>query len=270
MSRYDPIKHYLIDQPARGQHEISLSFNKVEAILGFSLCDSAYKHPAWWANDRTHSQAKAWLDAGWRVVQVGIKSQMVHFEMQSSVSKAGNGKHHNSYMRGSENIEKGVTKEDILIVVSCTERKIWKEDPSRPVYVPAIDAYRGTSVTWLRNKVPEGRGFHCVILSAKYGFIEPEHPIAYYNVTFSKPNTGPISDISLKNQVCCQRRRFGTQKRRLCDFKYIFVKTGNRDKGRNKASYLKKVKTAFADTDARDNVRKLDNNLWHLMRLSEN
>jgi hypothetical protein len=162
-----------------------------------------------------------------------------------------------------KDILEDLTKENTLIVISCTKSKIWDKDPSQPTYVSAIDAYRGTSVTWLRNKVPEGRGFHCVILSAKYGFIEPEHPIAYYNVTFFKPNTGPISDISLKNQVCCQRRRFGTQKRRLCDFKYIFVKTGNRDKGINEASYLNKVKTAFADTDARDNVRKLDNNLWH-------
>ncbi|PKL58638.1 MAG: hypothetical protein CVV34_01440 [Methanomicrobiales archaeon HGW-Methanomicrobiales-5] len=52
--------------------EIVLTFPEIEALLGFALPPSASKYQAWWANDITHSQAKAWLFADWRVVQVNL------------------------------------------------------------------------------------------------------------------------------------------------------------------------------------------------------
>jgi len=52
--------------------EITLTYTEIEKVLGFKLPDSAYKYRPWWANDTTHSQAKAWLDADWRVVQVNL------------------------------------------------------------------------------------------------------------------------------------------------------------------------------------------------------
>jgi len=41
-----------------------------------------------------------------------------------------------------------------------------------------------------------------VILSAKYGFVGPEHIIAGpYDVTFKRSSTGPIDDRSLQRQI---------------------------------------------------------------------
>lgn len=52
--------------------EITLTYSEIEALLGFELPPSAYKYQPWWANDKSHSQAKAWLNANWKVVHVNL------------------------------------------------------------------------------------------------------------------------------------------------------------------------------------------------------
>jgi hypothetical protein len=93
----------------------------------------------------------------------------------------------------------------VLFIVSCTGDKIWQENPNADRYVPAKDAYTGETVrSWLANPLSSEKRW--LILSAKYGFIEPDHPICDYNVTFNDEKTGPVSDETLRNQVLYQYR----------------------------------------------------------------
>ena len=55
------------------------SFGEIEAILGFRLPASARRHRAWWANGG-HSQADAWLAAGWRIRSVDFGKETLVFE----------------------------------------------------------------------------------------------------------------------------------------------------------------------------------------------
>lgn len=49
-----------------GQLIIKLSFEEVEHIIQDSLPPSAFKHSeAWWSNNKDHSQAVSWLEAGY-------------------------------------------------------------------------------------------------------------------------------------------------------------------------------------------------------------
>jgi len=113
-------------------------------------------------------------------------------------------------------------EEKILYVVNCTKKKIWDEDPTAPPYIPARFAYRGKSfLEFLKFIKPIEHTCRWLILSAKYGFIEPWHPISNYNVTFDDPNTGPISDETLRNQVLYQTRWPG--KKPLKNFTKILV-----------------------------------------------
>ncbi|MHA1723081.1 MAG: DUF6884 domain-containing protein [Candidatus Baldrarchaeia archaeon] len=138
----------------------------------------------------------------------------------------------------AKNLEARVEKEEILFVVSCTKRKIWDENPEAPEYVSAKDAYVGdTFKEWLTIKPSFGRW---IILSAKYGFIEPEHPISRYNVTFDDEATGPISEASLVNQVLFQNR--WKDGKRLRDFNMIVVFGSE--------TYYNKVCKAFSQTRA--------------------
>lgn len=73
-----------------------------------------------------------------------------------------------------------------------------------------------------------------VILSAKYGFLDPDTKIRNYNVTFLKPSTHLISVDRLRQQVT---------KMRLCNFKEIIVIGG--------ADYSLMVKQSFDETGCR-------------------
>ncbi|MEM3382273.1 MAG: hypothetical protein QXO75_07655 [Nitrososphaerota archaeon] len=132
-----------------------------------------------------------------------------------------------------------------LIVVPCTKTKIWDEDPNAPQFVPARYAYCGPDfrkfVKLLENDRLESKGYKWLILSAKYGYIEPWHPIGNYDVSFNDANTGPISDDSLKDQVMNQKRWGNTIP--LKEFRTVICF--------DSATYLTKVKESFKNTGAR-------------------
>jgi endonuclease-3 len=132
--------------------------------------------------------------------------------------------------------------EATLLIISCTKNKIWKEELDAPSYVPAQNAYLGKNFKkfLVMMKTSECKKFKWVILSAKYGYIEPLHPIGNYDVTFNDENTGPISDQTLYSQVMNQRRWDDTIP--LKSFGYVICF--------GSPTYLEKVKKSFRDTGA--------------------
>jgi len=132
--------------------------------------------------------------------------------------------------------------ETTLLIISCTKNKIWTEKLDAPDYTPAQYAYRGKAFKEFLEmmKTNEFKKFKWVILSAKYGYIEPLHPIGKYDVTFNDENTGPISDQTLYSQVMNQRRWNDTVP--LKSFRTV-VCFGSK-------TYFEKVRKSFGDTDA--------------------
>lgn len=60
---YQDLKHYL---QKINEEKIILTFKEIENIINRKLPQSAYKHPEpWWSNNYDHSQAIAWIDAGY-------------------------------------------------------------------------------------------------------------------------------------------------------------------------------------------------------------
>lgn len=75
MNKYQPLHDYLMDQ----KHErVSMRFSDIEK-LGIELPASAKKHRPWWANNKHHSQANAWLDSSYETEQVDMGSQKLTF-----------------------------------------------------------------------------------------------------------------------------------------------------------------------------------------------
>lgn len=58
---------------------VRMTFNEIAGLVG-SLPASAWQHREWWANDASHVEAAAWLDAGWRVTVVDQRDEWVEFE----------------------------------------------------------------------------------------------------------------------------------------------------------------------------------------------
>ena len=83
MSKYEPLTDYL--RTHRGD-ACSLSFPDIERIIGCSLPASAREHRSWWGNDRTHTQARAWMQAGFGAELTSRRVERVVFRRVGSQS----------------------------------------------------------------------------------------------------------------------------------------------------------------------------------------
>ena len=80
MAKYDPLKDYLKDLPT-SLNDVTLSFDHINEILQSDLPYSANQYSAWWSNEVNgqHVQARAWLNAGWKVESVDFNRKRVRF-----------------------------------------------------------------------------------------------------------------------------------------------------------------------------------------------
>jgi hypothetical protein len=82
MSKYDPLYKWLCTQAMKKVTKIPLTFEQVEAILGFVLPDTARIKPQWWANEADssrHVQRNAWMNAGYETRHLDLKKEQVEF-----------------------------------------------------------------------------------------------------------------------------------------------------------------------------------------------
>jgi hypothetical protein len=87
-----------------------------------------------------------------------------------------------------------------LVVVPCGRRKIWDAHP-RLGGAPARDVYVGPSFR-INRQYGERFADTWVILSAKHGFVAPNHIIpGPYDVTFKDARTNPITVELLREQM---------------------------------------------------------------------
>ncbi len=77
MALYEPLGQYLQNS---GFEEVPMTFQQVAKIIGRKLPASAYRHRPWWANEeRGHSHAKAWLQAGYETERVDMAGKKLVF-----------------------------------------------------------------------------------------------------------------------------------------------------------------------------------------------
>lgn len=75
--KYGPLQQHLAGLTASS---VSMSFSEVAELVG-GLPASASNHRAWWSNESGDrpTQARAWMDAGWRVAEVNLTAERVRF-----------------------------------------------------------------------------------------------------------------------------------------------------------------------------------------------
>ena len=76
MSKYSPLGEHL---RAQQSDSCVLTFSQVEEIIGAPLPASARRREQWWGNDKTHTQACSWMQAGWKVRQPRLIREQVCF-----------------------------------------------------------------------------------------------------------------------------------------------------------------------------------------------
>lgn len=77
-SKYDRIPEFLNEQRKSPN---TVRFGTIAQLVG-GLPRSAYRHPAWWANEEAgqHIQARSWMRAGWAARDLDMSGQRVTFE----------------------------------------------------------------------------------------------------------------------------------------------------------------------------------------------
>lgn len=78
-TKYSPLRDYLARRARYGDFA-TLTFTKIESIIGANLPSSASEKTQWWNNAPSLVQAQAWLNIGWRVHAVNLKERIVTFK----------------------------------------------------------------------------------------------------------------------------------------------------------------------------------------------
>jgi hypothetical protein len=75
MSKYFELAKHLANMDASVW---DASLGDIEDAIGEPLPDSAYRYPAWWAN-QGRAQSLSWEGAGWKTKAVDLKNEKVTF-----------------------------------------------------------------------------------------------------------------------------------------------------------------------------------------------
>jgi hypothetical protein len=79
-TKYHPLFEHLL---FNGHGQVTMSFAEIEGVLNAHLPPSARTREEWWSNSPNgHSQARAWLRAGYGTSQVDLGGQKVTFTLE--------------------------------------------------------------------------------------------------------------------------------------------------------------------------------------------
>ena len=59
---------------------VSLSFKDMEKILGFKLCNSAYKYRSYFTNNKDGMIGETWTKQGYKIKKIDMKNEKIEFE----------------------------------------------------------------------------------------------------------------------------------------------------------------------------------------------
>jgi hypothetical protein len=186
--RYHPLAAWLEDRPL-ADYEAELSFSEIEELIGRRLPPSARLYQAWWANSDSHSQARAWLEAGWTVSSFDLGRERVVFVRARRVAA-----HPHSVGRTVDALRPRVQTEAMVprrrvpasmptripgadsaapspvVLVACAGTKVPRQAAAKDLYASAL---------FLKSRsYAERVGGRWFILSAKHGLLGPEELVA--------------------------------------------------------------------------------------------
>lgn len=79
IGKYEALYLHLL---AQSGDRWDVTFSRIEEILGFPLPASARNYRPWWANQKgkgTHTQSRAWVEAGWDTSRVDLENETLIF-----------------------------------------------------------------------------------------------------------------------------------------------------------------------------------------------
>jgi len=134
-SKYFPLFQYL---KSRLEKTIRLTFEEIEDLLQSSLPKSAYQGKAFWSNRTSGGlQAKAWMDAGYHVVDVDFQHKSVTFGKPSIhyvVRREGDTILWSGSMVHALRVHLGVSQAELSLILGVRQQTIseWENNIYQP------------------------------------------------------------------------------------------------------------------------------------------
>ncbi|MFW5898657.1 MAG: DUF6884 domain-containing protein [Candidatus Saliniplasma sp.] len=203
MRKYDPLEVYLANCD---EDKVELTFEEIESIIDTALPESAFEHGAWWANDGTRSQGKAWINAGYIVNSFDQNKGVVTFMRESKKTRTVDEEELKDMIERSESVNGGVG------LVSCTKKK--RRNPSKPE-----ELYMESALFRKARKYCEKYHDDWCILSAKYHLLEPEEECI-------EPYDETLNDFSADQKRKWSEKVFQQLKRKGLLDKKLYIHAG--------------------------------------------
>ena len=168
MRRLDPLTEYLRKS---GKQKLVLSFDR-------PLPSSARKHPAFWSNSSQNAYSRAWREAKYSISRRGLAPERVAFVRDDAADDGSL----TDYLQTPTDItpDSGrapVSKDVTAVLLGCVSRKASSPLPAKDLYISGL--FRR------RRRYAEASGRQWMVLSSKYGLIDPEDVIDPYDFRVS-------------------------------------------------------------------------------------
>ena len=59
------------------EQEITLTFSKIEELIGQRLCTSAYKYQAYWSPSKTHILPNTIVECGYKIIDLNMNQECI-------------------------------------------------------------------------------------------------------------------------------------------------------------------------------------------------
>jgi hypothetical protein len=83
-TKYSPLTRYLAKR-ANYTDTVTLTFQRIEGIIGESLPLQAYKSIEWWKKNRASAHVQAWGNVGWKVEDVDTEKRTVTLRREKGI-----------------------------------------------------------------------------------------------------------------------------------------------------------------------------------------
>lgn len=182
-----------------------VTFDELERIIGFALPASARRYPAWWANQTQggHSQAHAWIDAGWVTREVDTREGHVTFtrvrERRKQISRTKvtraiaadqNSKRTAAPANLTSTALRPASELPVIALVSCVKQKAAEATKAKDLYISPLFRKSRSCV--------ERHGWRWYILSALHGLVDPERVLEPYDRTLLEASRKTRRDWAAK------------------------------------------------------------------------
>ncbi len=123
---------------------VTLSFARIDGLIGTNLPMAAYRNESWWSNAKSSAHAKGWLDAGWEVQKVNLQEGTVVFRKVRQLPRPPRGR--------KKKVSNEITRPFTPVPVRSTKKNLPSKTKVSKLYARILNAERQRNAGYSSGK----------------------------------------------------------------------------------------------------------------------